>query len=58
MEEHEDDFAPFLTFGEGDEEDDANYEAYLCRMRQDGEWAGQPELLAAAQASFTSPGII
>lgn len=50
MESHEETFVPFLTFGEGDEEDDADYEAYVERMRRDGEWAGQPELLAAAHA--------
>lgn len=50
MEAHEDDFAPFLTFGEGDEEDDKDFEEYTSRMRRDGEWAGQPELLAASQA--------
>ena len=50
MEAHPDDYTPFLTFGEGDEEDDADFEQYLSRMRRDGEWAGQPELLAAVQA--------
>ncbi|KAL1511083.1 hypothetical protein AB1Y20_005906 [Prymnesium parvum] len=50
MEAHEDDYAPFLTFGEGDEEDDRDFHEYTARMRRDGEWAGQPELLAAARA--------
>ena len=50
MEAHPDNYCPFLTFGEGDEEDDKDFEEYTARMRRDGEWAGQPELLAAAQA--------
>ena len=50
MEAHPDDYCPFLTFGEGDEEDDKDFEEYTARMRRDGEWAGQPELLAAAKA--------
>lgn len=79
MESREDEFAPFLSFGEGDEEEasrpsrppraaqhcldarercgasrcrsqDKDYDDYLRRMRREGEWAGQPELLAAAQA--------
>ena len=50
MKEHADDYVPFLTFGEGDEEDDADFDAYTARMSNDGEWAGQPELLAAAHA--------
>jgi len=50
MEEHADDYTPFLTFGEGDEEEDEDYPSYLARMRREGEWAGQPELLAASQA--------
>eukprot|EP00967_Tisochrysis_lutea_P052447 scaffold65019_cov25-Tisochrysis_lutea.AAC.2 len=35
----------------GDEEEDEDFEAYATRMRRDGEWAGQPELLAAVQVS-------
>ena len=44
------DFEPFFSFGEGDDEEDANFGEYVERMRRDGEWAGQPELLAAARA--------
>ena len=45
IEAHEDDFAPFMSFGESEEEEDKDYEAYVARMRTDGEWAGQVELL-------------
>ena len=47
---HEDEFSPFLSFGEGDEEEDKDFESYIERMRTDSEWAGQVELIAAAQA--------
>eukprot|EP00966_Prymnesium_polylepis_P126763 2931529-Prymnesium_polylepis.1 len=97
MEANADNYTPFLTFGEGDEEDDKDFEEarrrrpprsacvstaprcrgrthtliapslvahsqislfrlralrtqYTARMRRDGEWAGQPELLAAVHA--------
>ena len=50
MASHKEEFAPFLTFGEGEQEDDATFEDYVERMRRDGEWGGQPELLAAVQA--------
>ena len=39
-----------MSFGEAEEEDDEDYESYVGRMGTDGEWAGQVELIAAAQA--------
>ena len=50
VESHEDDFSPFMSFGESEEEEDKDFEAYVARMRTDAEWAGQVELIAAAQA--------
>ena len=50
VERHEDEFAPFMSFGESEEEEDADFCAYLERMKSDGEWAGQVELIAASQA--------
>ncbi len=50
IEEHEDDFAPFFTWGESEEGEDKNFAEYTARMRTDGEWAGQVEVVAAAQA--------
>ena len=50
VEKHEDDFVPFMSFGESEEEEDSNFAAYVGRLRSDGEWAGQVELTAAAQA--------
>ena len=51
---HEDDFSPFMSFGESEEEEDKDYESYCERMGMDGEWAGQVELIAAAQALTVS----
>jgi hypothetical protein len=50
VEAHEDEFSPFMSFGESEEEEDKDFEAYVARMRTDSEWAGQVELIAAAQA--------
>ena len=50
IEAHEDELSCFMTFGESEEEEDTDFEAYVARMRSDGEWAGQVELIAAAQA--------
>ena len=47
---HEEEYSPFMSFGEAEEEDDEDYESYVARMKTDGEWAGQVELIAAAQA--------
>ena len=48
VEAHEDEFAPFMSFGESEEEEDKDFGAYIERMKTDGEWAGQIELIAAA----------
>ena len=50
VEAHEDDFIPFFTFGEDEESEDKDFEAYIDRLKSDSEWAGQVELIAAAQA--------
>jgi len=42
IEDHRGDFEPFM-------EDDEKFEAYLARMRKDGEWGGHQELFAASQ---------
>jgi len=42
IESHKDHFSFFI-------EDSENFEEYVQRMRQDGEWGDQPELCAAAQ---------
>jgi len=47
---HEHEFSPFMSFGESEEEEDTDFSAYVERMSTDGEWAGQVELIAAAQA--------
>ena len=47
---HEADFSPFMSFGESEESEDKDFESYVERMGADGEWAGQVELIAAAQA--------
>ena len=57
VEEHEEEFSPFMSFGEdadrkvaSEEEEDKDFAAYVERLKSDGEWAGQVELIAAAQA--------
>jgi hypothetical protein len=51
--ENEDDFAVFLVLDDdecADEEEDAtDFESYVENMRQDGEWGGNLELVAAAR---------
>lgn len=47
MESHEDDFKVFLILDE-DDEDAADFESYIASMREDGEWGGNLELVAAA----------
>ena len=51
LEEHEDEFAVFLILDddEDDEEDAADFESYIKGMREDGEWGGNLELVAAAR---------
>lgn len=48
--EHEDDFSVFLVLDENEEDDDAaDFESYVKTMREDGEWGGNLELVAAAK---------
>lgn len=42
MEEHEEDFAPFV-------EDDEKWSDYVPRMRSEGQWGGQQEICAASR---------
>lgn len=50
MERHEDDFKVFLILDEHDDDEDAaDFEAYIASMRKDGEWGGNLELVAAAR---------
>ena len=50
VEQNAADFEPFFSFGEGEDEEDASFGDYVERMRRDGEWAGQYEIIAAARA--------
>ena len=50
VERHREDFEPFFSFGEGEDEEDADFSEYIARMRLDGEWAGNYEIIAAARA--------
>ena len=57
MAEHEDDFSVFLVLDENEEDEDAaDFDAYIKVMRTDGEWGGNLELVAAAKlaASLSS----
>lgn len=45
LEAHEDDFRVFLVEGE----DATDFESYVEGMREDGEWGGNLELVAAAR---------
>ena len=48
--EHEEDFSVFLVLDENEEEEDAaDFESYVSTMREDGEWGGNLELVAAAK---------
>lgn len=52
IERHEDDFSVFLVLdddGNEEDEDAADFESYVSNMRQDGEWGGNLELVAAAR---------
>jgi hypothetical protein len=47
---HEEDFSIFLVLDEDeDDEDAADFESYVKGMREDGEWGGNLELVAAAR---------
>lgn len=52
IERHKDDFSVFLVLDDDDckdEEDASDFESYCKKMRQDGEWGGNLELVAAAR---------
>jgi hypothetical protein len=55
MKENKDDFTLFLVMDQNDEgdnkddEDAPDFESYIKGMRQDGEWGGNLELVAAAR---------
>jgi OTU domain-containing protein 3 len=51
MADNQDDFKVFLVFDdEGDEGEDAkDFDSYISSMRQDGDWGGNLELVAAAR---------
>ena len=48
LEENEEEFAVFLLLDEHDE-DVADFDTYVGRMKEDGEWGGNVELVAAAR---------
>lgn len=48
LEAHEDEFSIFLVLDEEDE-DAADFDSYVQSMREDGEWGGNLELVAAAR---------
>jgi hypothetical protein len=54
VESHKEDFEPFFSFGEGEDEEDADFSEYITRMRLDGEWAGNYEIIAAVSLSRLS----
>jgi hypothetical protein len=50
MEEYKDDFKHFLVHDEDDADEDAtDWETYVNKMRESGEWGGNLELVAAAR---------
>jgi OTU-like cysteine protease len=53
LEGHKDDFSVFLVLDDEDaaedEEDASDFETYVYNMRQDGDWGGHLELVAAAR---------
>ena len=50
IEASEEEFTLFLVLDEGDDNDDAaNFEEYVSCMRENGEWGGNLELVAAAR---------
>ena len=48
LEDNEEDFAVFLLLDEHDE-DVTDFDTYVSRMKEDGEWGGNVELVAAAR---------
>lgn len=50
LEAFEDEFRHFMVLDETEEDEDAaDYESYVQNMREDGEWGGNIELVAAAR---------
>ena len=51
LENHEDEFKFFVVDDDGKEDEDfsASFQDYVSRMRQDGEWAGNTELVCASR---------
>ena len=53
IEGHKDDFSFFLVLDDKDagenEEDASDFETYISNMRQDGDWGGHLELVAASR---------
>ncbi len=50
MEGHENDFTVFLILDENEKDEDAaDFKSYISSMRNDGEWGGNLELVAAAR---------
>jgi OTU domain-containing protein 3 len=50
LEAFEEDFCVFLVLDENEQDEDAaNFEQYIVKMRSDGEWAGNLELVAASR---------
>ena len=48
LEDNKDEFAVFLLLDEGDE-DVCDFDTYVGKMKEDGEWGGNVELVAAAR---------
>ena len=50
MENHHDEFSVFLVLDEKESDHDAHdFASYLAAMREEGEWGGNLELVAAAK---------
>jgi hypothetical protein len=53
IEDHKDDFSYFLVLDDKDaadnDEDASDFESYVANMRQDGDWGGHLELVAASR---------
>jgi len=52
LDAHEEDFSVFLILDEEDKDDEdyaPDFESYVYNMRQDGDWGGNVELVAAAR---------
>lgn len=50
LEKHKEDFSMFLVLDEEESDEDASdFETYVQNMREDGEWGGNLELVAASR---------